>query len=55
MASVPPSTDTIAELPLRDIIACRSHMSDNLMTWYTWAVFARKLAPSTQNIPASMK
>lgn len=50
MTSVPPSTDTIADLPVRDTIACRNHVPDNLMAWYTRTMF-QEVSPGNSKYP----
>jgi hypothetical protein len=51
MAAVPSSADTIANLPVRDTVTCRNHMSDDFMTGYNWTKIIINLAPSTQAAP----
>jgi hypothetical protein len=48
VASVPASTNTIADFPVLDTIACGDHISNNLMAWCNRAGLFSKSAISTE-------
>lgn len=47
---MPPSTNAIADLSVRDTVACRNHMSDNLMARYSRTVVISPSVPSIQKL-----
>lgn len=55
MASMPASPDAIADLPVRDTIASRNHMSDDLVAGYNGAVITRLSAMRSQYIGSMNK